>query len=147
MSKPSIRSRLGPLLHSRRIGMFLLVGGMGAVIDNGVLYLLVEFAGSAPVWGAVVSKELSILTMFVVNENWTFSEHADGPVLQRLVKSNVLRLGGLAVGVATLYALHTWAGVWYLAANVVGIGVGFVVNYVFESTFTWQVHADATPEQ
>jgi putative flippase GtrA len=32
--------------------------------------------------------------------------------------------------------------VWLLVAKGAGIGIGMLVNYVFESVFTWQVHLD-----
>lgn len=132
-------SKVTSLLQTTRLGKFATVGAMGAVIDNVVLVLLVELAAVAPVWGAVVSKELSILAMFVLNDRWTFTEFDHGSTGRRLVKSNVLRLGGLIVGVVTLWILHDLFGVWYLAANLVGIGVGFVVNYLAESILTWRV--------
>jgi len=136
-----LRGTVGSLLAAARLGKFLSVGVCGALIDNAVLFLLVEFAAFPPVAGGAVSKELSIVTMFLINDRWTFPEFdGGGSVWRRLVRSNVLRLGGLAVGLGTLYVLNTYFGVWYIAANVIGIGVGFVVNYVAESIFTWRVH-------
>ncbi|NEU58820.1 GtrA family protein [Halorussus sp. MSC15.2] len=57
-----------------------------------------------------------------------------GSLVRRFLKSNVVRTGGVGVAVLVLHVLHNVFGLWYLLANVAGIGVGFVVNYVFEST-------------
>jgi putative flippase GtrA len=35
---------------------------------------------------------------------------------------------------------------WLLVAKGAGIGIGMLVNYVFESLFTWQVHVDESGE-
>jgi putative flippase GtrA len=132
---------LATLRSGRRLVQFGLVGVVGLAVDNAVLVGLVELAGWRPVAGAVISKELSILVMFAINERWTFATASDrdGPLLHRALRSNLARLGGLVVGVATLAALTT-VGVWYVAANLVGIGLGFFVNYAAESLFTWRLH-------
>lgn len=128
------------LLYSIRLVQFLSVGAVGALIDNGILFILVEVGALAPEIAAVGSKEVSILSMFSLNELWTFSGEGDETSrLSRLMKSHSVRIGGAIIGIATLYILHRWVGIWYLLANILGIGVGFLFNYVFESYFTWNV--------
>jgi len=64
------------------------------------------------------------------------------------VRSHLVRAVGLGVGFAVLYVLTSVvefslpvAGLelWPTVANVIGIGVGMVFNYVAESLFTWRV--------
>jgi putative flippase GtrA len=152
---PSLRGRLVAALGGRlatlrapeRFGMFLSVGVVGALCDNAVLVLLVELAGFAPLVAGLAAKEASITTMFLLNDRWTFNgEGASGhrARLRRFLTSNLVRAGGAGVGLATLYVLTEYAGIWYLAANVLGIGVGFVANYAGENLVTWRVHADAS---
>lgn len=121
---------------------FLSVGLTGAVFDNVVLFAGVEMTSIPPLAVKVLSAEASIVLMFIINEHWTFSEYRSGSTieyLRRLVTSNVVRLGGLTVGLVALFVLHDRLGVWYLLANVIGIGLGFLVNYVTETVFTWQL--------
>lgn len=135
------RSLVAPI----RFAQFLSVGFVGALVDNTLLVGLVELAAIAPSIAAIGAKEGSILVMFAINERWTFRDARDGEragLLRRLVKSNAVRAGGAVVGIATLVALTRGLGLWYLAANVVGIGVGFVFNYVLESIVTWRVHEE-----
>ena len=49
---------------------------------------------------------------------------------------------GFLVTLAVLAVLVRRFDVWYVTANVVGIGVGFFVNYTCESLYTWQVHQE-----
>lgn len=131
------------LVSGVRLGQFLSAGVVGLVVDNLVLVALVEVAGLAPVVAKAGSWEAAVVVIFLVNERWTFAEWGDAgpvPVLRRFGKSNLIRLGGFAVTVAVLYGLTEWAGVWYVAANVAGIGAGFALNYCFESLITWRVH-------
>ncbi len=128
---------------SLRFVKFLVTGGMGGMIDMITLMFVVEVVHLPPVLGGVFSKEVSILSMFVVNQTWTFQEtltSAPREVIRRLVKSNMVRWIGGGVGVATLFVLYRWVGVWYLMANLAGIGVGFVFNFVFESLVTFEIH-------
>lgn len=131
------------LLSVVRMSKFVAVGGVGAVCDLLVLALLVSFVGLPPGLAKIPSAETGIVVMFALNERFTFAnEGAKGlpALLRRFVTSNTVRLGGVIVAWAVLVALTEWFGVWYLAANAVGLVAGVVVNYLAESLVTWKVH-------
>ncbi|WP_049926255.1 GtrA family protein [Halopiger goleimassiliensis] len=140
-----VRSRLEALYAPIRFGMFAGVGFVGATVDNGVLVALVEL-GDVPFLPAkVVAWVIAIGVIFGINEAWTFSTYGATSVrgvLARLGRSYLVRFAGFLVTLAIFTALIEFAGVWYLLANVIGIGVGFVVNYTCESLVTWKVHRD-----
>lgn len=143
---PSATGDLLTLLSRERLGKFLSVGVLGAAADMTVLLAVVELLGTRPWVAKIASAEAAIVLMFVLNEQWTFTDHGqDGPaaLARRFLTSNTVRAGGAAVAWVVLAALTEYAGVWYPLANVAGIGVGFVVNYAAESLFTWKVHRDA----
>lgn len=136
-----LRSRLAALNSWRRVVLFAAVGSVGATVDTGTLFLLVEFTPLGPLGAKVISWELGIAVIFALNERLTFSEHGGGTSLhRRFLRSNGVRLGGLLVTLLVLGALVYGVGMWYVAANVIGIGAGFFVNYTFESLYTWGVH-------
>lgn len=133
------------LLSSARIGQFVSVGAVGAAADNAALYALVDFGGLDPVVAKVIAWEIAIVVIFSINERWTFSSYGATGVRalgRRFLRSNAVRFGGFLVTLGVLAALVRGFGVWYLAANVIGIGVGFFVNYVCESLYTWKVHLE-----
>jgi putative flippase GtrA len=88
--------------------------------------------------------------MFAVNERWTFADEGDPDRWpRRLLKSNLVRVGGVLVATAVVTALDTYVDVaipvlgfdlWLVFANGAGIAAGLLVNYVAESLFTWRVH-------
>lgn len=140
-----VQRHLRRLVSAERMGKFLSVGVIGFAADMAVIALLVEVTGLAPWQAKPFSAEAAILLMFVLNERWTFTDLGeDGvwPLLRRLGTSNGVRLGGFLVAWAVLSLLVEYANFWYPLANACGIGVGFVVNYTFESLLTWQVHLD-----
>jgi len=62
-----------------------------------------------------------------------------------------VRSGGVAVQLAAYWLLTQRLAVtlvvagtdlWFLAASPLAIAAAMLVNYVFESVFTWQVHQD-----
>jgi putative flippase GtrA len=136
-------ARVRRLAAPNRIAQFVAVGTVGASVDVALLALFHGVLGIPLVPGKLASAEISFLVMFVINERWTFSEFGKQTVearIRRLVRSNAVRLGGLLTATVVLVAVYRATGVWYLVANVVGIAVGFVVNYSLESLFTWRVH-------
>lgn len=141
----TIREGVIALLSGTRFGQFASAGLVGTAIDNGVLVGLVEFADLSPVIAKVVAWEIAIMVIFAINEHWTFATFGSTDpraFLRRFLRSNAVRLAGLLVTLGVFAGLVYGAGVWYLAANLVGISVGFVVNYTAESLYTWQVQYD-----
>lgn len=138
----ALRSRLAPLRSRGRFVQFASAGVVGTTIDNLTLVALVELAETGPVLAKVFAWELAIVTIFVINERWTFSTHGEAgarALARRFLRSNLVRVGGLVVSMAVLAGLVFSFGVWYLAANLIGIAVGFFVNYTLESLFTWRI--------
>jgi len=145
------KSPLSALAHRVRIGKFVSVGALGATIETAIVALLTTTAGVGPLAAKAVGAELSITTMFVVNDQWTFADNGKlgvGAFGRRWGKSHLVRAVGLGVGFAVLYVLTSvvefslpLAGLelWPTVANGIGIGVGMVFNYVAESLFTWRV--------
>ena len=159
--------RLEALSSGVRFGQFVSVGAVGAVVDTLVLLALAEGFGVLPELATLAGIETAILVMFAVNDRWTFAgEGTPGraPLLGRLKRSHLVRaagsltqftvfvvvyrglfvavtLGDVGPAWAVLGAVGLPAGLdlWLLVAKATGIGVGMVVNYVFESLFTWRV--------
>ena len=147
------KTPLGALLHRARIGRFVSVGGVGAAIETAVVAALTAGVGVGPLVAKAVGAELSISTMFVVNDRWTFAAAREPGVVRtgrRWLKSHLVRAVGLGVAFLTLFVLTSGltmsvpvAGVdlWPTIANGIGIGIGLGINYVAESLFTWRVAA------
>ncbi|MFB6200709.1 MAG: GtrA family protein [Halorhabdus sp.] len=144
------------LLSGARFGKFVSVGVIGAISDNTVLAVMRLVVGMPEMWAKAAGIETAILVMFAVNEHWTFADAGSSntrSLLGRLGRSHLVRSGGVTVQLVvywlltqqlavTLYVFGT--DLWFLAASPIAIAVAMVVNYVFESLFTWQVHLDTT---
>lgn len=145
------KRRIRSLLSTTRFGQFASVGVVGAVFDVTTATVLSEL-GVFPELAVFVGIEVAILVMFLLNDNWTFAEQGAAGIeaaLRRLLRSNLVRAGGILVQLATFRILFRVvaldldvAGIdgWFVVSKVAGIGTGMIVNYVAESLVTWQVH-------
>jgi putative flippase GtrA len=139
------------LASGTRFGKFASVGVVGAAFDVTTATVL-QSLGVFPELAVFVGIEVAVVVMFVLNDNWTFSTEGHrsvGATLRRLLRSNLVRAGGITVQLLTFRLLYRVFFVdlgvlgidaWFVAAKVTGIGTGLLVNYVAESLFTWRVH-------
>lgn len=147
----TIELPIDELLHRTRIGKFISVGAVGATIETLVVAILTTTLGTGALVAKIVGSELSVSTMFVINDRWTFDTNGGIGVMafgRRWVKSHLVRAVGLSVAFLTLYVLTSvihfslpavGVDLWPTIANLLGIGVGMVFNYITESVFTWQI--------
>lgn len=149
-----VPDRIEPLLSGALLGQFVSVGIVGAVVDNATLAVGALVLGLSDLPAKVAGAEVAILVMFAVNERWTFAGEGApgvGPLARRLGKSHLVRSGGVSLQLAA-YLLLTrrvdgrlvvaGTDVWFLVASVVAIGVAMLVNYAFETLFTWRLQRD-----
>jgi putative flippase GtrA len=149
-----VPDRFEALASGVRFGQFVSVGAIGAAFDVTTLVLLTELAGVSAAYANVASIETAILVMFAVNERWTFADEGAGGARslgRRLARSHLVRAGGSTLQYALFVGVYygvsvnfAVAGVdlWLVAVKAGAIAVAMLVNYVFESLFTWQVHRD-----
>ena len=140
-----------PLKSRERLGRFAVVGGIGFLVDQTVLLTLVELTAFSVTVGGhdltleaakVVSAETAIVVMFLINDRWTFQawgDHDRRSQRRRLLKSNAVRVAGIAVATVVLSVLVRTAGMNVPVANAIGILCGFLVNYTLETLYTWRL--------
>ncbi|QSX01183.1 GtrA family protein [Haloterrigena alkaliphila] len=139
----AVRTRVRALLSTARFSQFAGVGIVGGTVDIVGLAILVDVFGIWYLVAKAVSWELSIVVIFAINEHWTFANYGamtPRALARRFLRSNAVRFAGFLVTLTVLGVLVIRYDVWYLVANVIGIVVGFFVNYTCESLYTWKVH-------
>ena len=122
-----------PWAKVSQVAKFGIVGFGGILINTGLLYLLRHRLGLPLVVASGIAVELAVISNFLLNSSWTF---ASRPSLSRFAKFNVGSLSGLSVNVMGTLLL-TRLGFYLLAANLIGIAVGFAVNYLFSVGWVW----------
>jgi len=118
-----------------RIGRFLLVGGLGTLVNMAVLVTLYHQLHVALIAASAVATELAIAHNFLWNNYWTFGRR--GLSLNRFARFNVVCVGGQCLTIVTLWLLVRYAGVHYVLANLVGIVSALVWNFTVSAHWTW----------
>jgi dolichol-phosphate mannosyltransferase len=122
--------------YFRHFIKFGVVGAIGVVVNEGVLYLF-QSAGVYYLIAGAAAIEISILSNFVLNDLWTFKDRRSGNAASRLVKFNLLMLAGLALNLAVLYAGVDYLGITVLVANLLGIAAAFFLRYALSVKYAW----------
>lgn len=114
------------------------VGAFGALVQAVLLVFLVEVLDLYPVLANTLAAEAVILMNFVINNAWTFRARTGRSLWIRLATFNTVVLGSIVI-----QALCIWIGVnfidprWYLLYMAVGIGIGWVMNYILYTRVIW----------
>lgn len=128
-------------LLARPILRFMLVGGTGAVVKLGSMYLFVDHFHWFLYLSYFLSSILAISSNFVLNTFWTF--RADTRFTGTGYLSGWLRyclVSGIAIAIneGILYVLTGRLGVWYLFSTAIGILTAFMVNYLLSRKLVWR---------
>jgi dolichol-phosphate mannosyltransferase len=125
----------------KRVFKFGIVGISGIMVNLGILYLMVEFFAMNKDLASPIAIEFSILNNFIWNDLWTFGSDEDRMVSgrwHRLVAFNIVSVGGAVINYAIFLALTSWLAVYYLAAQLLGILIAFVWNFLVNRRITWK---------
>ena len=118
-----------------RLTRFVVVGGIGVVVNSLSLTLLHQVLQLHLVVASTASTEIAILGNFVLDDRWTFGCRTWR--FSRLAKFNLASLTTLVVTVATVWLLTHRVGLHYLLANLVAVGVAGTLNFVSSATWVW----------
>lgn len=117
-------------------GKFALVGISGIIVNQGMLALLtLVFLMSVELAG-LIAIELSIITNFLLNNYWTWSDRAGQKVWVKFFKYHIVTLVSGAVNYIILIVLTRY-GMNPLISNLFGIGAGMLVNFVLNNFWTF----------
>jgi dolichol-phosphate mannosyltransferase len=108
----------------------------------GILAILTSM-GAGYLKAGVVAVETAIVTNFLFNEVWSFSDFSRrrrslSDRLKRFLKFNLFCIGGSAINLAVLWILTDFVGVHYLISNLIGITAATFWNYGMNANVTWE---------
>lgn len=155
--RPSAIRGMRALLEHRLL-RFLLVGGIGYFVNQGVLYLLYDaplFAWLPPQgadwttpWfnirdirlliASAAGVEAAIISNFTWHHWWTFAGGSDTRLYLRFLRFNLTSLGSPAISLLMTNTLTPYFGVHYFIANSIGILMGTTWNWLWASRVIWR---------
>jgi len=126
-------ANLERLARSNRkdVGRFLkfcVVGMIGAVIDFGVLNLLIQLAHFPKVLANACSFTVAVISNFTWNRLWVYPETRGDPLRKQFVQFTLVNAAGLALNVLIFYSTDRWllgeAGLLAGPTEMVAQGIG-----------------------
>ena len=115
---------------------FLLVGGLGAIINITTLILLILMK-MPHIIASATAIEISIITNFLLHDNWTFRKNKKGKWWNRLLKFHTSSISAVMVQWVASNLLHYFFNINSIIAQFIGIALGFILNYKLSKKFVW----------
>ena len=134
----SLMRRNGEL---KRFVKFCLVGLSGVVVNLGVFWIWATYTGLPKIVCSAIAIEISIITNFLLNDYYTFSDRRSGKsfsVFARLGKYNLISSPGGILNLIVFPILNSVLGVYFLLAQLIGIVVSILWNYLMNNFWTWK---------
>ena len=104
-----------------RFFKFAAVGTLGAVIDFGLLNLLVQLVGFPKLPAKACSFTAAVISNFIWNRLWVYPETRGDPLRKQFVQFAVVNVAGLVINMAIFYVSDHWLlGEAGLLAGLVG---------------------------
>jgi|BEDMetMinimDraft_2_1075160.scaffolds.fasta_scaffold01121_2 dolichol-phosphate mannosyltransferase len=120
-----------------RIWKYLIVGGIGTAVNEGVLYLLIRQLGLE--FASATAIEVSIVSNFMLNDIWTFSENKKNRFIYRFLTFHLSMLLGALANFLILEFSVKILKLDPLSGNLFGIFVGFLLRYYTSYRYVWRV--------
>lgn len=124
---------------------FGLVGFSGVFVDMIFLYLLSDptTLGLPLTRSKIIASELAIINNFLWNDAWTFKDISQKQPkkrqkIKRLIKFNIICLGGLIINVLLLNFLFNVFGLNRYLANLISIALVTIWNYWLNLKLSWR---------
>jgi putative flippase GtrA len=105
------------------------------LVNTLVLLLLYQWIHLPLILASAMAVELAIINNFIWNNRWTFG--CSQISCKRFARFNLVSLAGLIVSTGALWVLVSRLGLYYLAANLLGIALATAWNFSASSLWAW----------
>ncbi len=120
---------------------FGIVGSSGIIVNNGILWLLVEHFDAAVTFASPAAIAVAVFNNFTWNNIFTWHERRDNyrySYFHRLWKYYLSNSIGALINYGVLNALFYLFDVNYIIANLAGIFLGMVSNFVLSDKWVFK---------
>jgi dolichol-phosphate mannosyltransferase len=112
------------------------VGISGIIVNEGLLAMLTEVGDMKVTWAGAIAIEVSIIHNFLLNNFWTWRDNRQKSFLIRFIQYHSVTL--ISGGINYLILIGFSAlGMHHLIANLIGIAIGTVINFVLNHYWTF----------
>ena len=118
---------------------FSIVGASGIIVNMGLLFLFTEKLSIPYTISSIFAIETSILTNFILNDIWTWRERKNETLVKRITKYHVsVLIAAYGINWPVLIILTELLDFYYLLANLIGIALGTIFNFIINDLWTFK---------
>lgn len=118
---------------------YSIVGISGIVVNTLVLYIFTSILGIFYLLSSAISYEISILSNFLINDQWTFkSVNNKSKFLTRAIYFNYTMIAGAIFGIILLFIFTDLLRINYLISNIISIFIVFIFRFYTSITVVWK---------
>ena len=115
---------------------YVVSGSIAASVHLGVLVALIELARLDATLSSAIGFLAALLVNYSLQYKWVFS--SGGSHLVRGLRYIFVTALTLLVNVLLFWILHEKLAIWYPGAQIIAIGVVFLVNFYLNRRFTFR---------
>ena len=146
-SKLSLRDQIEFIFNIPKLGFrnaedfikYSIVGFSGVIVNLGLYAILTRVFGFSEIIAPLISIETSLLTNFLLNNFWTFKKREiKSSLYKRFLQFHIASGGAACLNYLTFLFVFAILGLHDILANLIGIGVAAILNYLINSNWTWR---------
>ena len=119
---------------------YYLVGGIGVLVNLGILYALKEYAGLWYLVSSAIAIYVSMTTNFLLNKSWTFRDTmVKQSTLFMYIKFIGISIIGMLIQLGFNYILVNDMHMYYILAAFISIVIASGVNFVLNRKITFGI--------
>ncbi len=124
---------------------FGIVGGSGVFVNMFLLWTGKEVLHLPLAVASLIAIVISIFTNFVLNNFWTWKDDSTTnkySFFHRMWRYYITASLSAAINYITLIVLSEYVGIYYLIANLIGIGLGMIFNFALGEFWVFKKEND-----
>ena len=146
-SKLALRDQIEFLLNIPRLGFrnledfmkYSLVGVSGVFVNLGLYLFLTRYYEISEVVAPLIAIESALISNFILNNFWTFGKRiTQSRIRVKFVKFHLVSGFSALINYSAFLTLFLVFGLYDILANLIGIGLAVIVNYLINSNWTWK---------
>ena len=146
-SKLALRDQIEFLLNIPRLGFrnledfmkYSLVGVSGVFVNLGLYLFLTRYYEISEVIAPLIAIESAMISNFILNNFWTFGKRiTQSRIRVKFIKFHLVSGLSALINYSVFLILFLVFGLFDILANLIGIGLAAIVNYLINSNWTWK---------
>ena len=146
-SKLALRDQIEFLLNIPRLGFrntkdfikYSLVGMSGVFVNLGLYTLLTRYYEVSELLAPLISIESALISNFILNNFWTFGKRTtQSRIRVRFLKFHLASGVSALINYSVFLTLFLVFQLYDILANLIGIALAAIVNYLINSNWTWK---------